>query len=389
VIRREGLVNKWIGPRRNRRGPFHANRVIDLSYAAASRIGIAGPGSGLVEVERVFEAPEPDLSVAQTLPPPQQVIIETPVIVEESAGLWLQLGAFSSREGAENFRDKVTVKELEDLTALAEELDYNSVWTLDRIVVPEASDRVELQHSFGMMTEFPKGMPVIARGEWFQGAPLIPWLAAKTSNATSERWLAIRSKVGFEGGLSVIRMFAARIAATRRDASTRRRGGGGGTHPRRERVPRCRGVAGTVWRSPRFVPGPGPWLVEVQLASPRGRLGLFVDLLLELLPGLCGHRGPRVPCWQGHEAEFVSYRDKVTGTAESAHTGPGTVRDGSWANNKLSFTLDFKTHESIAITGTLKDGQLVGEFRTEGFVSNWEAKKKAAPKEKTSTAVKR
>ena len=40
-----------------------------------------------------------------------------------------------------NFRDKVTVKELEDLTALAEELDFDSVWTLDRIVVPEASDR--------------------------------------------------------------------------------------------------------------------------------------------------------------------------------------------------------------------------------------------------------
>jgi hypothetical protein len=68
--------------------------------------------------------------------------------------------------------------------------------------------------------------------------------------------------------------------------------------------------------------------------------------------------------------------DKVTGTAESAHTGPGTLRDGSWANNKLSFTLDFKAHESIAVTGSLKDGKLVGEFRTEGFVANWEAKRK-------------
>ena len=37
-----------------------------------------------------------------------------------------------------NFRDAVTVKELEDLTDLAEELDFDSVWTLDRIVVPEA-----------------------------------------------------------------------------------------------------------------------------------------------------------------------------------------------------------------------------------------------------------
>ncbi len=79
-----------------------------------------------------------------------------------------------------NFRDKVTVQELEDLTALAEELDFDSVWTLDRIVVPEASDREELQYPFGMMFEFPLGMPVISRGEWFQGMPLIPWLAAKT-----------------------------------------------------------------------------------------------------------------------------------------------------------------------------------------------------------------
>ena len=67
---------------------------------------------------------------------------------------------------------------------------------------------------------------------------------------------------------------------------------------------------------------------------------------------------------------------KVTGTAYSDHTGPGTVRDGSWVTNKLSFTLDFKAHESIAVTGTLKDGALAGEFTTEGFTEKWEAKRK-------------
>jgi len=80
-----------------------------------------------------------------------------------------------------NFRDTVTIKELEDLTSLAEELDFDSVWTLDRIVVPEASDRGELEYSFGMMDEFPKQLPVSSRGQWFQGWPLIPWLAAKTT----------------------------------------------------------------------------------------------------------------------------------------------------------------------------------------------------------------
>ena len=67
---------------------------------------------------------------------------------------------------------------------------------------------------------------------------------------------------------------------------------------------------------------------------------------------------------------------KVTGTAISDHTGPGTVRDGKWDKGKLSFTLDFQKHESIAITGVVKEAKLVGEFRTEGFVANWEATKK-------------
>jgi len=80
-----------------------------------------------------------------------------------------------------NFRDKVTVQELEDLTSLAEELDFDSVWTLDRIVVPESSDRQELQYSFGMMEGLPNGLPVSSRGEFLQGMTLIPWLAAKTT----------------------------------------------------------------------------------------------------------------------------------------------------------------------------------------------------------------
>lgn len=79
-----------------------------------------------------------------------------------------------------NFRNHVTVQELAHLTDLAEELDFDSVWTLDRLVVPEASDRNELQYSFGMMKEFPKQLPVEARGKFFQGWPLLPWLAART-----------------------------------------------------------------------------------------------------------------------------------------------------------------------------------------------------------------
>jgi len=79
------------------------------------------------------------------------------------------------------FRTHVTVQELEDLTKLAEDLDYDSVWTLDRLVVPESSDRGELAYPFGMMDAFPTSLPVAANGKWFQGFPILPWLAAKTT----------------------------------------------------------------------------------------------------------------------------------------------------------------------------------------------------------------
>ena len=66
----------------------------------------------------------------------------------------------------------------------------------------------------------------------------------------------------------------------------------------------------------------------------------------------------------------------VTGTAYSDHTGAGTIRDGKYADGKLTFTLDFKKHESIVVNGVLKDGKLSGEFTTEGFTDKWEATKK-------------
>jgi len=66
---------------------------------------------------------------------------------------------------------------------------------------------------------------------------------------------------------------------------------------------------------------------------------------------------------------------KVTGTIKSEHTGPGKVTEGRWANDSLSFTAVFETHESIAIWGHLEADKLVGEFKTEGFVAKWEAKK--------------
>ena len=98
---------KSVVVRINDRGPFHSDRIIDLSYAAAVRIGIAQAGSGLVEVERVYEAVQPGPTIDRT-PPPTRAVVQTAVVTQEAGGLWLQLGAFASRESADSFRDKMT-----------------------------------------------------------------------------------------------------------------------------------------------------------------------------------------------------------------------------------------------------------------------------------------
>lgn len=87
----------------NDRGPFHAGRIIDLSYAAAARIGIAAAGSGMVEVERIFA---PSGIALAPVAPPTMADVQTPIVSQEAAALWLQLGAFSSAENAEQFRDR-------------------------------------------------------------------------------------------------------------------------------------------------------------------------------------------------------------------------------------------------------------------------------------------
>jgi len=122
---------KSVVVRINDRGPFHSNRIIDLSYAAAVRIGIASAGSGMVEVERILPATGSE-TVALTPAPvttPTAPVVKTPVVAAEGAGMWLQLGAFSSLEGAESFRTHV----MSQLTWVNEPIEIASHEGLHRV----------------------------------------------------------------------------------------------------------------------------------------------------------------------------------------------------------------------------------------------------------------
>ena len=126
---------KSVVVRINDRGPFHSNRIIDLSYAAAVKIGIAAKGSGMVEVERVFEPPKGEAASQESAPAqgaagepataaplatapalsqaassvgetPAFATVRTPLVEPEENGVWIQLGAFSTPQAASTFRDK-------------------------------------------------------------------------------------------------------------------------------------------------------------------------------------------------------------------------------------------------------------------------------------------
>ncbi|WP_332671638.1 septal ring lytic transglycosylase RlpA family protein [Aromatoleum sp.] len=65
----------------NDRGPFHKNRIIDLSYTAAHRLGYVNAGSALVEVETIVPGGVEVVATATPVPPlpgRKQVLNEVP-----------------------------------------------------------------------------------------------------------------------------------------------------------------------------------------------------------------------------------------------------------------------------------------------------------------------
>ena len=99
----------------NDRGPFLHGRIIDLSYAAATRLDIAQRGSGEVIVESIvpFEAgpsgakplpPLADLAVATAPLAAQRPVAEEPApAAEPYGGFIVQLGAFANFANAQTF----------------------------------------------------------------------------------------------------------------------------------------------------------------------------------------------------------------------------------------------------------------------------------------------
>jgi len=125
----------------NDRGPFYSDRIIDLSFAAAKKLGFAETGTARVKVEGIdpqqwwaaqgrpvpammaqpqMAAIKPTTSIAQPIeqytPPPQQHAAATvPLGIDAkknaspaASGLFLQVGAFANPDAAQLLKDKLS-----------------------------------------------------------------------------------------------------------------------------------------------------------------------------------------------------------------------------------------------------------------------------------------
>lgn len=93
-------TSRQIVVRVNDRGPFHDNRLIDLSYVAAKKLGILAKGTGFVEVRALRPGQLVEQTVAQRPAPAPAGQVE----------LYLQAGAYAVRSNADRVR-----KQLESL----------------------------------------------------------------------------------------------------------------------------------------------------------------------------------------------------------------------------------------------------------------------------------
>ena len=106
---------KSVVVRVNDRGPFHPDRIIDLSYTASWKLGLVGNGSGLVAVDSVLPGQQTLIAGAMSQSDPAKEVANSPKTsgdealpeVSDTHGTWLQLGAFGNRDNAEALKSKM------------------------------------------------------------------------------------------------------------------------------------------------------------------------------------------------------------------------------------------------------------------------------------------
>ncbi|MGH8042871.1 MAG: septal ring lytic transglycosylase RlpA family protein [Rudaea sp.] len=120
----------------NDRGPFVANRIIDLSYVAAVKLGVWPKGTAMVEVRGIDPAhPQRGAEPARSAAVP-----DSPQITHKPA-LYLQVGAFADAVNAERAAARVRTARLGSVQVVDAQIDGK---TLHRVRLGPLKDAAQV-----------------------------------------------------------------------------------------------------------------------------------------------------------------------------------------------------------------------------------------------------
>ncbi len=135
--------NRSIVVRVNDRGPFHGDRLIDLSYAAALKLGYADSGTARVQLDAVVaRGARVDGAVVRSAAPGAQGLTRT-----QTAGgrgnKYVQVGAFADLSAAEAL--SVRLQSLTDIPIIIRAVNTSNNRILHRVRVGPISDPREIR----------------------------------------------------------------------------------------------------------------------------------------------------------------------------------------------------------------------------------------------------
>ena len=155
----------------NDRGPFHPERIIDLSYAAANKLGFIESGTAPVEISVIIpgESPVPEpfaptstgtipASPTNPTPPASAESPATAPPTETPPRIYLQLAVFTRRESADQLRTQLHTHQLTN-TVIQEEQHLES--TLYKVRLGPIEDTTEADRLANHLNELGLGMPYI------------------------------------------------------------------------------------------------------------------------------------------------------------------------------------------------------------------------------------
>ena len=157
---------KTVVVRVNDRGPFHDNRVIDLSYSAATKLGIIREGTGLVEIRALdpmnYKVAQKSNAVSKQTTTHKEISADSEIngarqlnteVAENVPQVFIQVGAFSERTNANQLLNQLNSLNLGKIfisSIVFEEKELHRVRIGPLSTVQLADDTVSRLSNMGM-----------------------------------------------------------------------------------------------------------------------------------------------------------------------------------------------------------------------------------------------